>query len=850
MKRLFLLPIVVCAACGMVLLSTCKEEKEEPLLFETTAPTAYTFPETETSATFTVAGNTAWAVDVTEGHDRCSVSPASGKGNATVTVRVTANPDYLQAHTMALRLTAGNYTQDISVTQAAPPCPNFNPGAIAAAGQTVTVGGTPVTINSVQNATGSGAIGYQWYKNDIAIIGATEAYYTPLPTDATVVSANTYTRRAKDNMCNTTLTPSTGSWVLTVVCLDFNPGTIASTGQTVAVGGTPVTINSTQNAAGGDDQISYQWYKDGNAINGATAAYYTPPPADVTVMGAHIYTRHAKDNTCNTTFTLSEGTWVLTAICPNFNPGAIATAGQTINVNGTPSTINNLQYATGNGTISYQWYKNEQTINGATAASYTPPTADATAVGAITYTRKAKETGCNTILTDSEGSWVLRVTCPSFNAGAIATTGQTVAVGGTPSVINSAQNASGGDIITYQWYKNGQAISGATATTYTPPKADATVVGATTYTRHAKNNACNTTFTQATGSWILTVVCPSFNSGAIATGGQTICSGNAVNTITSHTNASGGDNNITYQWRRNGSTIYDATAATYSPVAFNAAVGSHTFTRWAKDGTCSTDWTQSAGQWLLTVNGTPTITLISGNANQTKEQGKAITAIQYTTTNATSAYLSSGALPTGVTGSWSSNTYTISGTISASATVQTYNYTVTFTNGCTISTASGAITVVAPPPPNAYSTTIWTFGLQTWSDRIVADPSNCTKTNVLSSTNHSSTEYKIYDGRYYYSWTCAYNNRDAFCPSPWRLPSLSDFHILVSNTDESTLGNAWGYGGYMWSNSQTGVGSAARFWSSTSNDTITAYNLNYKDGVLQVNYFGTKSYGYQVRCVK
>jgi hypothetical protein len=692
MKRLFLLPVIVCAACGLVLLSTCKEEKEEPLHFETTAPTAYTFPETETSATFTIASNTAWTVEVTEGRDRCSVTPASGKSSATVTVRVTANPDYLQTHTMTLRLTAGDYTQDITITQAAPPCPDFNAGAIATAGQTVTVGGTPgtigsaqaatggdrhityqwykngnviedataasytppasvtatagvntytrrakdntcnttltpsagswiltvvcpdfdpgtiaeaeqtinvggtpETINSVQDASGAGSVTYQWYKNNIVISGATAAYYTPPPADATVVSANTYTRRAKDNTCNTTLTPSEGSWILTVIC-PFNSGTVAANGQTLNVGGTPETINSVQDA-GGAGSVTYQWYKNNIAITGATDAYYTPPPTDATAVGAHTYTRRAKDNTCNTTLTPSEGSWVLTVVCP-FNAGTIAATGQTIMIGGTPIAISSVQNASGIGTISYQWYKNDMAISGATDAYYTPPPTDATAVGAHTYTRRVKDNICNVTFTPSEGTWILTVVCPSFNPGAIATDGQTINVGGTPETINSVQDASGAGSVIYQWYKNNIVISGATAAYYTPPPADATVVSANTYTRRAKDNTCNTTLTPSEGSWVLTVVCPDFSPGAIATAGQAICSGNAVNTIPNSTNASGGDNNIFYQWRRNSITISDATATTYSPVAFNATVGSHIFTRWAKDGVCTTDCTHSAGQWV------------------------------------------------------------------------------------------------------------------------------------------------------------------------------------------------------------------------------------------------------------
>jgi hypothetical protein len=90
-----------------------------------------------------------------------------------------------------------------------------------------------------------------------------------------------------------------------------------------------------------------------------------------------------------------------------------------------------------------------------------------------------------------------------------------------------------------------------------------------------------------------------FTPGSIATTGQTLCSGGSVNQIGNAAVASGGDGVITYEWRRNGTAIADANGAAYTPSAYAASGG--TFTRWAKDNTCTTTLTQSAGQWVLNV---------------------------------------------------------------------------------------------------------------------------------------------------------------------------------------------------------------------------------------------------------
>ena len=99
-----------------------------------------------------------------------------------------------------------------------------------------------------------------------------------------------------------------------------------------------------------------------------------------------------------------------------------------------------------------------------------------------------------------------------------------------------------------------------------------------------------------------------------------------------------------------------------------------------------------SGSATVVVNPTNTIALSSaaGSNAQSLCINNAITSITYSTTGATGATVSG--LPTGVTGSWAANVFTISGTPSQSG---TFNYTVTMTGGCTggTNTASGSIVV-------------------------------------------------------------------------------------------------------------------------------------------------------------
>jgi hypothetical protein len=692
-KLFFMWTALVLVAC---------EPREEPVFFLLDAKPVYSISETANVIPFSVTSNIPWTAEVTFGSEWCSVTPVSANGDSEGNISVAENPNYLQERTATITVTAGDFTAEITITQSPQLCPAFSAGSILSTGQTIAAGGTPETINSEQPAIGSGEITYQWYKDGNAISGANAAGYTPPATDAAAAGTYIYTRQAKDDICHTAFVQSAGSWTLTVIACNFTAGTISDTGQTIAAGGTPETINSEQPATGGGE-ITYQWYKDGEAISDANEAGYTPPATDATVAGTYIYTRQAKDDICNTAFTQSAGSWMLTVIA------------------------------------------------------------------------------CH------------------FTAGTISDTGQTIAAGGTPETINSEQPATGGGEITYQWYKDGNAISGANAAGYTPPVADATAVGTYIYTRHAKDDICNTAFTQSAGSWMLTVVACNFDAGVIATAGQTVCSGGTVNTITGSADASGANGNIMYEWRRNGIAIDATNAATYNPSIYNTTIGAHTFTRWAKeDGICTAGWMQSAGLWVLTVNSPPEITLISGNDNQTVTVGNAITAIKYTTANASGAAASN--LPAGISGDWSDNTYTISGNPTGTG---TYAYTVTTANVnyCADITVSGTIivgasTVMEYPPYSGGATASWSCGNQIWSGALSNPVQGCSSVAYLATTANPPAQYKISTHAYYYNWICVSDYRSVLCPYPWRVPHSSDFGELGGCANISALYAFWGGSGY------------------------------------------------------
>ena len=106
----------------------------------------------------------------------------------------------------------------------------------------------------------------------------------------------------------------------------------------------------------------------------------------------------------------------------------------------------------------------------------------------------------------------------------------------------------------------------------------------------------------------------------------------------------------------------------------------------------------------ISANNTITLTSSAGTNAQTVCNNSAITNITYATTGVTGATFSG--LPTGVTGTWSVNIVTISGTPSVAG---TYSYTVTSTGGCGNLTASGTIIVIGNPGLNNFNAVTRTY---------------------------------------------------------------------------------------------------------------------------------------------
>ena len=158
------------------------------------------------------------------------------------------------------------------------------------------------------------------------------------------------------------------------------PGeTLCTTGTSTAQAAAIQTQPSAANAAIGQSAMftvaatgkpapSYQWSENGNVIPGATSATYITQPVATTDSGSTFSVVVQNGERTNTS------TPVKLTVGGSTGGGATAPvittqpSSQTVTV-GTAATFRVV--ATGNGTLSYQWRKNNVAIAGATAIAYT-----------------------------------------------------------------------------------------------------------------------------------------------------------------------------------------------------------------------------------------------------------------------------------------------------------------------------------------------------------------------------------------------------------------------------------------------------------------------------------------------
>ncbi|MFN3405298.1 MAG: gliding motility-associated C-terminal domain-containing protein [Cytophagaceae bacterium] len=363
-----------------------------------------------------------------------------------------------------------------------------------------------------------------------------------------------------------------------VVTLNVNTSTTVNTqpqNSQVCIG-QPLTLTT---SASGSGTVTYQWYKDNVLIPGATSATYSV----ATATSAHGGTYYAAINSdCG----------------PVNSQNAVVTMnGVTINTHPQNLTVcegDNVSFnvaATGFGTLSYVWqvdnsgtYVNIPSSNNATIGY---PSANVAMAG--TY---------RVLIRDNNS-------CEIASSPATLTVNSGVNFASHPQnrelcageALNLSITTTGAGSATYQWNLNGNAIAGATGTSYSV--ASSTAAHAGQYT---------VTLTSTCGTVTSNAATISVNNVSITAQPQntTVCQGNnAVFTVTAS-----GIQTLGYQWQVNANTgnfvnIPGATSANYTVNNTTLAQNNYSYRVVINDnGKCP----QNSAAAVLTVNPSTVIT--------------------------------------------------------------------------------------------------------------------------------------------------------------------------------------------------------------------------------------------------
>lgn len=326
------------------------------------------------------------------------------------------------------------------------------------ANQTVTAGQT-ATFTVV--ATGTAPLNYQWQKNGSAISGATSASYTT-PATASTDNGSAF----KVVVSNSTGSVTSAAASLTVNAAAAPAITQQPQSQTVQAGQSAIFTVAVSNGP-----CHSFWYINGAGYYGSVGSTisYTIPNTTLAMNG---WTVSVNLYSCGSTGA-NAGYSQTAKLTVNSATGAPSIDAQPANQTVTAGqTATFTVAATGTAPLSYQWQKNGAAISGATSASYTTPATSTSDSG----------TAFKVVVTNSAGSATSNSATLTVNTAQVAPSittqpaNQTVTAGqaATFSVV-----ATGTTPLSYQWQKNGSAISGATAASYTTPATTSSDNGAT-----------------------------------------------------------------------------------------------------------------------------------------------------------------------------------------------------------------------------------------------------------------------------------------------------------------------------------------------------------------------------------
>ena len=318
--------------------------------------------------------------------------------------------------------------------------------------------------------------------------------------------------------------------------------------------------------------VQVQWLRDGTPITGATDTSYQLVPADRTHTISVQQTAQRPDytqengNGAPVSFAPATATSAGQAVGAGDAPTATAKPG----ITGTPKVDSQLTatpptWSVSGVTDSRQWQRDGQAITGETGATYTVRPADVGAAITVAYTGVKDGFADGTTTSD-----------PVTGALADAPTAAAPTLTGTPKVDSQLTApdptwSTSGVATAYQWRRDGSAIDGATASTYTVRPADVGHAITVRYTGTKSGYADGTVDTDPVNAVLADA--PTANTGASINGSGKVDSQLAA--MPPAWNKQGVANAL--QWFRGDTAIDGATGNVYTvqPADVGQAITAH-----------------------------------------------------------------------------------------------------------------------------------------------------------------------------------------------------------------------------------------------------------------------------------
>jgi hypothetical protein len=379
------------------------------------------------------------------------------------------------------------------------------------------------------------SLSYQWLRNDVEILGASQSTYTLVPADGgTSMSVRVTGTRPGFVSASRTSSPTE---IPTATQLSVTPiPTISGIGR---VGETFSAVAGTWDSG---VSLSYQWLRNGGAILGATGVSYTLSSSDI---GQSLSVRVTGTKLGFTPVSqVSSGVSIVDLSNLTLTPSP--------SISGVSQAGNTLTAAAGSWdsgvSLSYQWLRNGVAILGATSETYTLGLSD---VGQSLSVRiAATKIGFHSVTRTSSS---VNVTLQNLLLTPIPEVSGTAEVGSTLTADSKIWDS--GVSLTYQWLRNGSPISGAVSESYTLGTLDAGQAVSVRVTGTKTNFATvtRTSLTTSVALQNLSVTSTPSISGVPQVG----------NTLSASVGSWDSGVALSYQWLRNNIAVSGAISSSY-----------------------------------------------------------------------------------------------------------------------------------------------------------------------------------------------------------------------------------------------------------------------------------------------